>query len=1237
MRGHPANLLWIAIGWASLNPVSGAPGPDADGSRGSLAIPLTDHGSAKPGFRLLPAQDTGLDFTNLLSDSESAANRVLENGSGVAVGDFDSDQWPDLFLCGLSGNSALFRNLGGWRFTNVTESVGLRRPGECDRGAVFADLNGDRQPDLLISTLSRGVRCFLNEHGRFRDATDQAGLGARPGSTTLALADVDGNGTLDLYVTRYRDTDIRDVSQVEVRRVGGQTELHPKYAGRLSLGPNGLIEFGESDSLYLNDGQARFQEVSWTDGHFLDETGKPLAAPPQDWGLTASFRDLNGDGLPDLYVCNDYWSPDRLWMNAGNGTFRAADRDALRHTSENSMGVDFADVNRDGHVDFLVLDMLSRDARMRRRQALAQTTASSMTVGSLPDRPQYMRNAFFVSRGDGTFAELSEYAGLPASDWSWQPLFVDVDLDGFEDVLISAGHRRDVQDLDATDQIRGLQHPWSAATDPATRQQLFTREMMEHARLYPPLELPVVAFRNRGDLKFDEVTTAWGFDAAAVHQGIATADFDQDGDLDLVVNRLDASAALYRNEGGGARIAVRLRGLPPNTEGIGARIRLVGTGGSGRQGPIQSREMITGGRYLSGSQPLVAFALPSDFREPSLEVEWRRGGITRVTPVEPGRLYEIDEAEAQPSAVVPPSPQEPIFEDASSRLGHSHVENPFDDLARQPLLPTLLSRAGPGVCWFDLNGDGWEDLVVTTGAGGLTGVFTNDTRGGFDAAPTAFGDAAVPRDQVAVVAFQDRRGRARVLVGSSSYEDPTRTLPGVLDRAAFSSGGGAALPDGGFVAGPLALGDVDGDGDLDIFQGTGAKGGRYPEPASSLLFLQEEQGWRPDTVNLPILRDLGQVNGAVWGDLDLDGDVDLVLACEWSPLRVFRNDAGRLTEATREWGLEPWSGLWNGVTLGDLDGDGRLDIVAANWGLNSSRTASAQRPTVLYYGDFLGRGVVDLLETEWDIPRGVLSPRQRLDILQAAWPTLRSRFPTHRAFSEATAEEVVKSFGVPALRLEARTLASMAFLNRGGRFEARELPAEAQFTAARSVTVADFDGDGHEDVFLSQNCFALPSSTPRLDAGEALLLKGIGGGALQAVSSDASGIRVPGDQRGAASADFDHDGRLDLVVTQNGGATRLFRNRQGAPGIRVRLVGLPGNPNGVGAQLRLRTPGGWGPAHPILGGSGYASQDSATAVLGGLVSGGAIEIEVRWPRGSITRAPVPAGAREMVVRQEASQ
>ncbi len=384
----------------------------------------------------------------------------------------------------------------------------------------------------------------------------------------------------------------------------------------------GLLEYGEPDILYLNDGKGHFNPVPWTGGKFLDESGKTLAAQPLDWGLTATFRDMNGDGFPDLYVCNDYWTPDRIWINDGKGGFRAIARPAVRHGSENSMGVDFADIDRDGHVDFLVLDMLSRNPALRKRQVLAQTKMIS-AIGEIDNRPQIMRNTLFHNRGDDTFEEVADFSGVPASEWSWQAVFVDVDLDGYEDLVIPAGHTRDIQDLDASLKIKSLQHPWPKNIDPKAHQEAFTREMMEHARLYPGLERPIVAFRNLGDLRFEDVTAIWGTSAPGVHQGIAFGDFDGDGDLDFVVNNLNGACGLYRNDGTAPRVAVRLKGIPPNTQGIGAKIKLL----DGAV-PMQSQEVVCGGRYLSGSDSMLVFAAGTPTNEMRIEVRWRNGKLS---------------------------------------------------------------------------------------------------------------------------------------------------------------------------------------------------------------------------------------------------------------------------------------------------------------------------------------------------------------------------------------------------------------------------------------------------------------------------------------------------------------------------------------------------------------------------------------------------------------------------------
>ncbi len=1200
-----------------------------------LSVPA----GGRAGFTPLSPELTGILFTNRLDEWKGGSNRVLSNGSGVAAGDFDRDGLPDLYFCSLEGSNKLFKNLGQWKFKDVTDGSGIVCPGQNYRGAVFADVNGDAALDLLITTTGSGALCFTNDgRGKFADTTTMAGTGSKHGSVTLALADADGNGTLDLYVCNNRTDDIRDRGQVDIQMLRGQLTIPPHLKDRLVVNNGQVIEYGEPDLLLLNDGRGHFTPVSWTNGAFLDEDGRPLASAPLDWGLSATFRDLNGDGWPDLYVCNDYWSPDRIWINDGRGHFRAMAKLAVRHTSASSMGVDFADLNRSGHQDILIVDMLSRDHRLRKRQTLAQRPVASM-IGAMDDRPQIMRNTLLQNRGDGTFAEIADLVGLSAAEWAWQPVFLDVDLDGYEDVLITTGHFKDVQDLDAGAIIRGTPHPRPKGGGMIqyqgkmmTAHEAFITEKVLNARYYPRLDTPIVAYQNRGQYRFTETTVEWGLNTPGVHHGIALADLDGDGDLDVAVNNLGAPAGLYRNNSSAPRVAVRLQGLAPNTQGIGAKIKLLGG-----TVPMQSQEVISGGRYMSGSDPMLVFAAGKAVGEMTIEVTWRNGRVSRVAGVAANRIYEVDESGAVQGPKSKVQSPAPLFKDVSASIAHTHFEENFDDYVRQPLLPFKLSQLGPAVAWHDLDGDGHDDLIIGSGRGGGPAFFRGDGKGGFAKMEPPAG-LVLPDDATGIVGWTPAPGRRALLIGLASYEVANHPAVLQIDASNDALKAGATLPESASSAGPLAVADFDGDGDLDLFVGGRAIPGRFPEAASSRIFRHDGKQLSLDAENSRALENIGLVSGAVWSDLDGDGFPELVLACQWGPLRLFRNARGKLTPwnaGVFGTALDPQlstlndlTGWWNSVTTGDLDGDGRPDLIAGNWGLNTAWSATPTRPARIFYGDLSGGGAMDLLEAETDPSTGVVAPVRMLNSLAASMPFLRARFANYQAYSEASVQEVIGFPQSRALELRATTMASMVFLNRSNRFEVVELPFEAQVAPVFSINVADVDGDGHEDVFLGQNFFALRPEIPRLDAGRGLWLRGDGSGQLRPISGQESGVKIYGEQRGAALADFNEDGRVDLAVTQNGAPTTLWQNVTARPGWRVRLNGPPGNPTGVGAVLRLKSGARLGAAREVHAGSGYWSQDGAVQIMGGT---GPAQILVRWPGGQTTTTEIPPGAREITV------
>lgn len=1181
-------------------------------------------------------------FTNRLSHRSIASNRLLSIGSGVALGDIDGDGWVDIYLCGLETSNALYRNLGQWRFEEIAASAGVDCPAQWSIGAAFVDLDGDGDLDLLVNSLGGGTRCFFNQGSRRFQEEPRRGFFRAFGATSFGIADLEGDGDLDVYVTNYRTDTFLD------RPPGLRTEMRPQPDGSRALEPLDrfitlygkqqvpvILERGEVDVFYLNLGGARFRPIPWQVGLFRDAAGQPLTKPPTDWGLSVLFRDLNGDGHPDLYVCNDfvYW-PDRLWLNQAGRFLRAAPPNTVRSVSLSSMAVDVADINHDGFDDLFVAEMLPshREARARQRP----DTLSDAITWPLDDplfQPEVPRNTLHLARGDGTFAEIAIFAGVAATDWTTSALFLDVDLDGWEDILAVTGNSHDVQDMDF---LAGLGSAGDADT--------FDKRLARLDR-WPHRHARTRALRNTGNLHFEEASRDWQFDQLGVAHGMALGDLDNDGDLDVVVNAMNEPARILRNNAPSPRVGVRLRGMGENSRGIGARITLR------REGRIQSQEMVSAGRFASSDDPMRVFALGSTGRA-ELEVRWRDGRRSLVRDVQPNRVYEIDQGAAALSPGKDSASQDPppLFQQAPLPSVPSSTNAPFDDFARQPLLPHRLSTLGPSIAWVDLNADGHEDLIVGGSDGQRTEGFLGDGAGRWtpwSGHPSLTNGSRASASLLLLPA--PTLTHHFLVIGESSWEspEPHPRIGQILPLSGSAHPIPLSAPAGGLAStGPLAAADCDGDGDLDLFVGGHALPGRYPESASSYLLRQQrDHSFRPELLPLQTL-----VNGALFTDFDDDGDPDALVACEWDSPRILRNDRGSFVDTTSDLKLDVYPGRWNGVAVGDFDEDGAMDFVASNWGRNwriDQSPVPADRPgtnaprigigtdphpVFLYYGKFAADDTIHTLLASMDPVLGHVTPWRDRKSLSAAIPTVGIRFPSYLSYSRASLEEILGQPFREAKMRQAWHFESTLFLNRRSHFEPRPLPAEAQFSPAFGICAADFDGDGHEDLFLAQNFFGVDAETSRHDAGHGLILRGDGRGGFQALRPGEAGISIEGEQRSCAVADYDRDGRLDLAVAQRRGPVRLFHNRQGAPGVRVRLVGPAANPACIGARIRLRFAEGFGNPREIHAGSGFRSQDSAVLVLP--VRSPPRAIHVRWPDGRLDEWPWPDSATSISLSAE---
>lgn len=1142
------------------------------------------------GFELHAPSNTNLTFKSSVTPEQVNDNQILLNGTGVATSDIDNDGLTDIYFPQIHGPNKLYKNLGGFRFRDVTEKAGVAHSGNYSRGALFEDVDGDRDPDLLVTTVSGRNALYMNDGTGVYSLKKDSGIKAGKGSTTMSMADIDADGDLDLFVANNKEKPVYDlfteqeleaknlVKRPEGKQIPGKTRYEFKepfgkyyrFVYRKNMRAI-MKEVGEYNRLYLNDGNGNFTDVTHEPGRFLDAKGDNAQLKPE-WSLTARFQDLNDDRRPDLYICNDYFTPDRFWINRGDGTFRAADHETIRNFSYSSMGIAVSDIDRDGYMDFFLTEMLSPDYERRARQFHSRDMRPERAKKGTY-QPQYMKNSLYLNRGDHTFAEIAYHSGLEASEWSWATRFMDIDLDGYEDLLINTGYPYDAIDRDYSYNSSRYKSSIDLQTS-------------------PPLKLSNKIFRNGTDLTFSNMSEEWGFTERDISYGMASADFDNDGDLDLVSSRFGARPALYENKSNASRIAVRLEGRKANSAGIGATITL-------RGGPVtQQKQLVSGGDYLSDSDPLVVFAAGPD-RLHRLVVDWPSGGQTVVDSVVQNRIYRIAEPDSSDgNKQVVAADKRTTFEDISRRLNHKHRDDSRDDWQMQPLLPMKLSSGGPALMWMDYDGDVDEDLFITAGTNGELKVFENSAEGKFGEGEFLSPEQEMKSDQHSIVGWETGE-YSRTVVGVSAIEKDAgnRNTPSaiVYDMAGDGTVTRSDIPGISSSTGPLAAADYDGDGDMDLFIGGRAVPGQYPMNATSQLLANREGKFLRDPNNKSQFKDLGLVTGAVFSDIDRDGDPDLLLSREWDSLVLFINTDGLFRNATEEYGLSEYKGWWKGITTGDFNSDGLPDIAATNLGTNTPYQLRNNKPLKLFYSDFNMDGRTDILDAEFSPSLNAYVPRRKLYNYQPFRSMVTSRFSSYAEYAQSSLDQLLNISLQKLPAKQVNTLEHMIFINGGDSFRPGPLPARAQLATAMDVRLADYNNDGKEDLFLAQNFFDVPNGMKRMDDGRGQWLKGRGDGTFESIPAAVSGIRIYGQQRGAALADINDDGKIDLAVSQNDSTTKLYRNRTNNRGITVRFSG--GEAAGTAIRM-VYADGSKGPLREIRAGSGSGSSGSRTQVLG---------------------------------------
>ena len=1069
----------------------------ADVMQASAAPPV-----ASALFTLLPSGVTGVKFENRLAETAELnvfTYRNYYNGGGVAIGDLTGDGRPELVLTANRGGPRLYRNEGNFHFRDITKPSGLESDEDSwTTGVTLADVNGDGRLDIYLCRAGIGTpeeranQLWINQGfdddsvPTFREMAGEYGVADEGYSIHAAFFDQDRDGDLDLIVVNNS----------------------PKPANSFGLRNTRNVRdrFGGA-KLFRNDG-----------GHFTDVSAAAgIHSPEIAFALGVVVADVNRDGWPDIYVANDFFERDYLYVNRGDGTFSEALDRQMPVLSYFSMGLDVADVDNDGWPDVYTTDMLPEDEERLKTTTQFEGWDVYQTKVRNGYHHQAMRNMLQHNNHDGTFSDVGQLAGVARTDWSWSALIADLDLDGNKDIFVTNGLTKDITSQDYVAFLANEETMKSVTNNGKSRV-----DFVKLTRAMGSTPIANYAFRNLGGLRFSSVAAEWGLASPSFSSGSAYGDLDGDGALDLVVNNVNQDAFVYRNNARTLHPAnhflrVRLEGPAKNPFAVGARVTVHAGSNAFTQEEFPSRG------YQSSVDHVLGVGMGGAAVADSVRVDWPDGRVTVLgqTPVD--RLLTIRHAGSVPGAAFTPDAAVTALRDvtAETELDARHRENEFVDFDRERLIPKLVSTEGPNLAVADVNGDGLDDMYFG-GAKEQAGRLMLQRRDGSFAPSNeaVFAQDAISEDLGAVFFDANGDGRPDLYVVSGGNEF-SEGAPALQDRLYLNDGAGRFhkatdnLPAETTSGSKVAAADFDGDGAIDLFVGGRVVPGRYGASPRSTLLRNDGRGRFTDVTAkaAPELEQLGMVTDALWRDADGDGRVDLVVVGEWMPITIFRNaGGGRLSRMTVP-GLEKSNGWWNRIVAGDFDGDGRVDFAVGNLGLNGRLHASPTEPATMHVKDFDGNGFAEQVISLYN--GGVSYPMPLRDELIKAIPSLKARYLAYKNYSRQTVADIFPSADLASATVRtAYTFATSIVHNEGGgRFRLVPLPTEAQIAPVYGMLATDVDRDGRTDLLLAGNFYGFKPEIGRMSAGYGLLLRGGAKGVFEPLGAKESGFMVPGQAR----------------------------------------------------------------------------------------------------------------------------